>query len=131
MRKVLIVASVLIAVAVAACSGGGGDGGTSGGGNVNNGRTVFTGTGACITCHTIQGVAGATGIIGPELTHIGTVAANRKPGMAAEAYIRESILTPSAFVVPTYPDGQMPTDLGTRLSAQQQADLVAFLLSLN
>lgn len=129
MRKVLIVTSILVGVVLAACSSGGSDGG--GGGNVNNGRTVFTGTGGCTVCHTIQGVPGATGTIGPELTHIATVAATRKPGMSAEAYIRESMLNPGAFVVTGFPDGQMPTDLGTRLSAQQQADLVAFLLSLN
>jgi hypothetical protein len=72
----------------------------------------------------------ATGTIGPELTHVGTVAATRKPGMNAEAYIRESIISPSAFVVTGFPDGQMPTDFGTRLTAQQQTDLVAYLLSL-
>lgn len=131
MRNVLIVASVLIGVALAACSSGSSTGGTPGGGNVASGQTVFTGTGGCTVCHTIQGVAGATGTIGPELTHIATVAATRKPGMTAEAYIRESLSTPGAFVVPGFPDGQMPTDLGTRLSAQQQADLVAFLLSKN
>jgi hypothetical protein len=64
------------------------------------------------------------------LSNIGTVAATRKPGMDAEAYIRESLLQPSAYVVPGFPDGQMPTVLGTRLTTQQQNDLVAYLLSL-
>ena len=126
MKKALVVASILIAVAVAACGGGGGGGGSAG--NVNNGKTLFTGTGGCIVCHTIQGVS--TGTIGPELTHVGTVGATRKPGMDAEAYIRESILTPGAYVVSGFPDGQMPTDFGTRLTAQQQNDVVAYLLSL-
>jgi len=126
LKKVLAVA--LLTVALAACGGGGGSGASPSGGNAANGKTVFTGTGGCIVCHTVQGVS--TGTIGPELTHIGTVAKIRKPGVDDEAYIRESLVTPSAYVVQGFPDGQMPADLGTRLTKQQIDDLVAYLVSL-
>ncbi len=50
----------------------------------------------CSTCHTIEGES--VGLIGPDLTHIATDGATRKPGMSAAAYIRESIDDPVAFV---------------------------------
>jgi cytochrome c2 len=94
----------------------------------------------CATCHTIEGIA--TGQIGPELTHIASMAADRikEPaygGSATDAasYIRESILTPNAFIASDCPTGAcfkgiMPQDFGTKLSEQQITDLVAFLLEL-
>jgi len=126
--KKALVAAALLTIALAACGGGGGSGASSSGGSAANGKTVFTGTGGCIVCHTVQGVS--TGTIGPELTKVATVAATRKPGMDAEAYIRESLTSPSAYVVSGFPDGQMPADLGTRLSKAQLDDLVAYMLSL-
>ena len=81
---------------------------------------------SCATCHRI-GDDGGT--IGPPLTHIGTVAATRKPGMSAEDYIRESILDPGAYVVPGYPD-TMSRGLYRGLSQEDFDDLVRYLLSL-
>src|SRR5439155_3110210 len=40
----------------------------------------------CGACHTIAGVQGLTGNVGPELTHVASNAPNRKPGLSAEAY---------------------------------------------
>ncbi len=61
---------------------------------------------ACGACHVIASTA-ATGNAGPDLTHIGTVAADRirSPDYAGQAhsaveYIRESILRPDAYIVP-------------------------------
>src|SRR3990170_826467 len=61
---------------------------------------------ACAACHRVAGTS-AAGSIGPDLTNIASVAAERikDPGYLgsaknAEAYIRESILQPSALVVP-------------------------------
>lgn len=61
------------------------------------GLRVWQGKGGCNGCHLIAGIGG--GQTGPELSNIGNVAATRKPGTSAEAYIRESILQPGAFVV--------------------------------
>jgi mono/diheme cytochrome c family protein len=120
-RKLLGV--VGLAVALVACGGGGG-----GGAGTDAGRAVFTGVGGCNACHTIQGVSSAT--VGPDLTHIGSVAATRKPGMSAEDYIRESIVSPNAFIVPGFQPDIMPLDFGTRLTQQQINDLVTYLASL-
>ena len=63
------------------------------------GEQVFRGKGQCTTCHGI-GRAGR----GPDLAGVGARAASRKPGMKAAAYLVESLLTPSAFVVPGFPN---------------------------
>ncbi len=91
---------------------------------------------ACGACHTISGVDGMTGKVGPDLTHIGTNAATRKPGMNAKDYIHESIVDPNAFIAPQCPDGPcqspslMPPIFGDRLTAKQLDTLVEFLAGL-
>src|SRR3990172_1057791 len=93
-------AFVVLAVLLAAC---GGD--PTRAGDSEQGKALFRSEAKppCATCHAIEGVS--NGQIGPELTHIGTEAAARVSdptytGSAqdAEGYIRESILTPNAFI---------------------------------
>jgi mono/diheme cytochrome c family protein len=67
--------------------------------------------------------------IGPPLDHVGAVAGERRPGMAAEPYLRESILDPGAYLVPGYQDS-MPRDLGRDLSPTDLDALVTYLASL-
>ena len=83
----------------------------------------------CASCHTIEGLPGADGVVGPELTHIGTVAGTRVPGLSAEEYIRQSIQQPGAFVVEGFPD-VMPPGLRDQMSDEQFEALVQYLLSL-
>ncbi len=45
----------------------------------------------------------------------------------ADAYLYESIVNPSAFVVPGYVDGVMPKTYGGALSEQDLADVIAYL----
>jgi mono/diheme cytochrome c family protein len=80
----------------------------------------------CGSCHRIGPEGGTTG---PDLTHIGTIAAIRTPGMSAEDYIRESIRDPGAYVVPGYPD-TMPRGLDRGLTQEDFDDLVQYLLTL-
>ena len=84
----------------------------------------------CGTCHTIAGVPGMNGAIGPELTHVGTVAATRKPGMSAEDYLNESIVNPTAFIVPGFPPAMPPNGGDPNLDDQKRAAIVTYLLSL-
>lgn len=88
-------------------------------------------TPACATCHSVAPSPlprfGATN--GPSLVGIGERAGARVPGLSAEAYLRESILTPDRYLVEGY-DNLMYADYAQVLSAQALADLIAYLLSL-
>ena len=93
----------------------------------------------CPLCHTIPGVEGAMGQLGPVL-HEKTNAPLRikdpnykGKAKTAKEYIRESILDPSAYVVfneeagEAFPDGLMPTTFGEMLSVQALDKLVDFI----
>jgi mono/diheme cytochrome c family protein len=90
----------------------------------------------CGACHTLTGVEGMVGIVGPDLTHMGTVALERKPDLSPEEYIRESILDPNVFVAPECPSGPcispsvMPPIFGEKLTAKQLETLVDYLANL-
>ncbi len=93
---------------------------------VARGMEIFQGQGACVTCHTIQGVSEAG--IGPELTTIGVTAATRIPGYSAEEYIIESIRRPGAYVVEGYPRDLMTEALTRHLTEDEVNFLAAFLI---
>lgn len=93
-----------------------------------DGSQVFISKG-CGGCHSIEGLAGAVGLVGPELTHIGTEAAGRDPNLSADEYIRESIEDPTVFVVEGFTP-VMPQLVGTMTNEEFEA-LVDYLLSLN
>jgi hypothetical protein len=68
---------------------------------------------------------------------IATVAAERllDPSYRGEAqtveeYLVEAIVQPGAYVVDGYADGLMPDRLGDLMTAQEVADVVAFLMTL-
>ena len=92
---------------------------------VARGRQVYRQLG-CASCHE-PNLFGQH--LGPPLDHVGALAAERRPGMTAEAYLRESILEPGAYVVPGYQD-TMPRGLGRDLSPTDLDALVAYLSSL-
>ncbi|MFQ5615352.1 MAG: c-type cytochrome, partial [Anaerolineales bacterium] len=98
---------------------------------VARGKFVFNSQG-CAACHVIEGLS--AGLVGPDLTHIGTVAAARVDGMSAEDYLRESIINPNAFITPECPTGDclpdtMPQNFVDKISPEQIEDLIAFLLA--
>ena len=87
----------------------------------------------CVSCHTIPGIPGATGTIGPKLVE-GTNAPMRMKdkeykGTAKSTtdYIMESIVAPSAYVVKPFPDNTMPKVFGTKLSAGALKKIVDYL----
>ncbi len=90
----------------------------------------------CPACHTIPGIEGATGKVGPLLLE-GSNAPQRlkDPAYKGHAqstreYITESILNPSMYVVQDFPDNQMPKDFGQKLSAGAVNKIVDYLSSL-
>lgn len=91
----------------------------------DTGQEVFQ-TYGCRGCHALA-AAGSVAGVGPSLDGIGERAGKRVEGLDAYAYIRQSILTPRAFVVPGFPDGLMPTNYSQRLTSAQVDDLVIFL----
>jgi nitrite reductase (NO-forming)/hydroxylamine reductase len=91
--------------------------------------------GTCVACHTIPGVPGAVGMVGPDLTNIGAEAGTRIPGTSAEEYIHQSIVDPNAFIAPKCPyglscnAGSMLPNLATLLSEDELKLIVDFLLT--
>ena len=80
----------------------------------------------CGICHTVAETT-ASGNIGPELTHIGTVASTRTD-LSAEDYIRQSIQEPGAFITPDF-GNLMPTGLDVALGGDFDA-VVKYLVGL-
>lgn len=117
MRRLLVLCVAILAVGVACAEPPAKE-------PVARGRQVFR-TLDCGRCHFIDGQGGR---VGPELTRIGTTAATRKDGLTAGEYVRESILSPGAYVVPTYSD-VMPRGLVRTLPPSDLDALVAFLLA--
>ena len=89
------------------------------------GRGVFQSF--CSRCH---GTSGDTVIVGPSLAGVATRAGGRVEGLDAEGYIRQSILTPNAYVVEGFPRDIMPGNFETELTAEKLDAVVAFLLTL-
>lgn len=91
--------------------------------------------GTCVGCHTIPGVPGANGMVGPDLSNIGVEGATYIEGMSAEEYIRQSIEDPDAFITPECPTGPCPSGVmspafGQMLSPEELDGIVAYLASL-
>jgi cytochrome c oxidase subunit 2 len=72
----------------------------------------------CGSCHTFA-PANAKGVLGPDL-------AATLQGTGA-AYIRESIVDPSAVAAPNWDAGMMPTDFAKRIPPADLEKLVAFI----
>lgn len=94
--------------------------------------TATIAKGGCVACHTIPGIEGAVGQVGPTLADIGVNAAARRPGTTAEAYLRESLKEPAAFTASDCPfgpctPGGMPQ---LQLTEAEIETLVNFLLTL-
>ena len=88
------------------------------------GKSVFAANG-CGSCHTFA-PAGSTGKIGPDLATRPETDA-KKAHMALDAFVRESIVKPNAFIAPGYQKGVMPTTFGTSLTKAQLDALVSFI----
>jgi cytochrome c oxidase subunit 2 len=84
------------------------------------GKAVFANNG-CASCHTFK-PAGATGKVGPDLDKLPAYA--QQAGKPLEAFVKESIVDPNAYVQPGFPKGVMPP---FNLPSDQLDALVGFL----
>jgi cytochrome c2 len=85
----------------------------------------------CAACHSLN--PGET-LVGPSLAGLGARAGGTVPGQDAQTYVRYAIQAPSDFIVEggNFAAGDnslMPANLGNDMSAQDLADLIAFLLA--
>jgi cytochrome c553 len=99
-------------------------------GDVANGEVLYNevinGAPTCASCHHLDDQR----MIGPGLGGYAQVAGERVEGQSAELYTYNSIVYPARYLVDGY-QNVMYTEYGTRLSDQQIADLVAYMLTLN
>lgn len=89
------------------------------------GRLLFLAKG-CNGCHVMRGLPGQAEV-GPDLTALASMAPSRRPGMTAEAYVRQSIRQPQAFIVPGY-QGQFAEMAVLSLTDAEVEALVEFLI---
>jgi len=135
MRKatwVGIVVALVATLVLAACGGGGG---SPAGPNPEHGKQLYNSktlgsksAEGCVSCHAYDETKGDDSKA-PFTKGTAARAATRVPGMTAEEYIRESIMTPDAYVVEKYKAGDMYQNWAKELSKQEIDDLVAYLLT--
>lgn len=105
-------------------------------GDVNRGKALSEGNLGCVGCH-ILSATGPAWLPSGDTPGIGDRAAARiaeadytGKATSAEQYLLESIVTPNAFVVSGFEANIMPENYAQRLTPQDAADLIAYLMSL-
>ena len=87
----------------------------------------------CVVCHTIPGIPGAVGTVGPKLVEGTNAPVRIKSGdykgtaKSTREYIMESVVSPSAYVVKPFPDNVMPKVFGQKLSAGAINKIIDYL----
>ena len=103
-------------------------------GDAEAGQQAYAVTYGCQGCHGDPTGDAGTAAIGPWLGDIATVGADRIEDYTAADYIYESVLKPNDFIAPDCPTGEcaepsgMPGDFGERMTLQDMANIMAFLL---
>jgi mono/diheme cytochrome c family protein len=104
-------------------------------GDATKGEALATSQG-CVGCH-VTTTTGPAWLPKPGQPGIGARAETRfteadytGKATSAEQYLLESIVNPSAFIVPGFDAVHMPATFGQSLTAQDAADLIAYLLTL-
>ena len=106
-------------------SSGGGSTSTGGGsGNAANGKTIFTGSGGCGSCHAFT-AAGTTGSVGPNLDSL--AASAQQAGQPLDQFVLTSIVDPNKFIAQGFSPNIMPQTFKSTLSQSDLNDLVAFI----
>ena len=134
MRKLMLVLGLVLVVALVlvGCSGGGG---AAGPGDAARGKTLYNkstigskSAEGCVSCHKYDEKEGKAEKA-PYTKGTATRSEKRVAGMSASDYIKESITKPDSYIVEGFNKGDMYQKFGAELSAQEIADLTAYLLS--
>lgn len=92
------------------------------------GEELLHGKGGCLICHKVSESGNDRG---PDLRQAAAKAPTRRPGMEPGAYLLESLLQPSAYLVPGYPNIMPPaTKPPANLSVAEAKAIVAYLQAL-
>lgn len=98
-------------------------------GDATHGAALFSqsiaGAPPCTTCHTLDDSV----LVGPGLKGIGARAGSRVEGQSDSQYLFNSLTKPADFLVPGFPNA-MYNNYAGKLSAQDIADLIAYLMTL-
>jgi mono/diheme cytochrome c family protein len=126
MKRIALVCLLVLA----ACGGGSGADVPS---TVRPGQDIFEErilgpNPGCITCHSFDP---DTTLVGPSIAGVAVRARTRVSGQTASEYLRESIVSPSAYVVDGFDDGKMPDDWAEILTDAEIEAVVGYLLTLN
>ena len=104
-------------------------------GDAERGRALADGTLGCTVCHGLTPV-GPAWVASGDQPGLGERAALRVEqadyaGEAdtAEQYLFEAVADPNVYLVPSFAAGVMPINFGDRITLQQMADLMAYMLS--
>ena len=102
-------------------------------GDATRGATIFK-TAPCIACHTVRGVPTAAGIIGPNLTHVGsrtTIAGGLYPNdlRHLQLWIKDAPEMKPGSLMPLFGKNEKGATPGV-YTDQQIADIAAYLSSL-
>ncbi len=84
--------------------------------------------GGCAGCHTIAGIEGALGDLGPEWC---TVARKYQADEIDLDYIRQAIVDPNAVVAEGFPANIMPQNFGDLFTPDEIDALVAFIATMD
>ena len=108
-------------------------------GNAANGAKLIS-SGTCIACHAITGVPSMVGVMGPNLTHVGsrtTIAAGLYPNDAKHLayWIKNARMMKAGVIMPTLGLNQYDPILKRAMTTggltdAQIADIVAYLQAL-
>ena len=108
-------------------------------GDPANGQKLMLGAGTCLGCHTINGVPGMIGVIGPNLTHVAsrtTIAAGLYPNdpYHLARWIKNAEAMKPGAIMPVLGAGQYDPRMKMlspmKLTDQQIADIVAYIQTL-